>query len=201
MSLIVENQRIILKILVRVSFSGQYLVVSAQQRISSTSFRQLVFSRQCELQSVSEPVAEQAPLVMWRPIGSVIAAVQRVSTVKQQVIFFERNGLRHGEFSLPLAPRGPVPADARALQLDYNADSEVLAVLMGDSPSVPGSTFLLLYTQNNFHYYLKQAICLSTQIHECLTPCPSLSLFNNLYLPLLSRPRCHRVAALRRRAG
>jgi elongator complex protein 1 len=146
--------------------SGQYLVVTAQDRQSANSFRQLVFSRQCELQSISEPVAEQAPLVVWRPIGNVIAAVQRASAAKQQVIFFERNGLRHGEFSLPLAPRGPVPADARALQLDYSADSEVLAVLLGDAPSAPGRSFLLLYTQSNFHFSLKYAICLGTSMPD-----------------------------------
>jgi elongator complex protein 1 len=140
------------------------LVVSAQHRQSPTSFRQVVFSRQSELQSVSEPVADQAPLVVWRPIGNVIASVQRASAAKLQVIFFERNGLRHGEFSLPLAPRGPVPADAHALQVDYSADSEVLAVLLGDAPSAPGRSYLLLYTQNNYHYSLKFALCLGTSI-------------------------------------
>lgn len=35
-----------------------------------------------------------------RPSGSLIASTQRRPN-KHDVVFFERNGLRHGEFSLP----------------------------------------------------------------------------------------------------
>jgi len=38
--------------------------------------------------------------VIFRPSGSVIAGTMRKPN-KHEVIFFEKNGLRHGEFSLP----------------------------------------------------------------------------------------------------
>ena len=41
-----------------------------------------------------------AYFLLFRPSGSLIASVQTLPD-KQQVIFFEKNGLRHGEFLLP----------------------------------------------------------------------------------------------------
>ena len=44
------------------------------------------------------PGLEQS--LAWRPAGNLIASTQRLPH-RHDVVFFERNGLRHGEFTLP----------------------------------------------------------------------------------------------------
>jgi elongator complex protein 1 len=76
-----------------------------------------------------------------------------------QIIFFERNGLRHGEFTLPPPPF--LAAAARCVQIEYNCDSELMALLLhcdGDGGSGSGSerqSWVLVYTHSNGHHYLK----------------------------------------------
>ena len=43
-------------------------------------------------------------LFLFRPSGSLIASTQR-KPHRHDVVFFERNGLKHGEFSLPFGKR------------------------------------------------------------------------------------------------
>jgi elongator complex protein 1 len=60
------------------------------------------------LQSTSEPVAGLEHPLAWRPSGNLIASTQRFGFEgggvgregRYDVVFFERNGLRHGEFGL-----------------------------------------------------------------------------------------------------
>ena len=42
--------------------------------------------------------------ISYRPSGNLIASTQRRPN-KHDVIFFEKNGLRHGEFTLPFKPK------------------------------------------------------------------------------------------------
>ncbi|KAI1045269.1 hypothetical protein LB505_005028 [Fusarium chuoi] len=58
-----------------------------------------------------------------------MAGIQRKSN-QIDVVFFERNGLRHGEFTLR-SPSGPVEAHER-IRLEWNSDSTVLAVIFKD---------------------------------------------------------------------
>ena len=74
-----------------------------------------------------------------------------------QIIFFERNGLRYTEFSLPPAPH--LSASACCTQLDYSADSELLGVLLTE-PGCVGRTWMFIYTHSNGHHYLKWSSCL-----------------------------------------
>jgi elongator complex protein 1 len=39
----------------------------------------------------------------WKPSGNVMASTQRLPN-KHIVVFLEKNGLKHGEFTLPFAP-------------------------------------------------------------------------------------------------
>lgn len=106
-----------------------------------------VYSRDGVLDSVSEAVDGMEGALSWRPAGNLLASTQRKAT-GIDVIFFERNGLRHGEFSL----RPPEGRDLSADQVDlhWNADSSVLAVSLDDR--------VQLWTMGNYHWYLKQEI-------------------------------------------
>ena len=75
-----------------------------------------VYTREGTLDSVSEPVDRLSNVVSWRPSGNLIAAVQRKYNESPDLVFFERNGLRRGEFSLRVEPENQV------LGLDWNVD-------------------------------------------------------------------------------
>ncbi|KAI0147822.1 elongator complex protein [Xylariaceae sp. FL1272] len=111
-----------------------------------------VFSRDGVLDSVSEPVNHMESTLSWRPSGNLIAGIQRLED-RVDVIFFERNGLRHGQFSLR-NPEGRTLADDK-VQLAWNSDSTVLAVTLNDR--------VQLWTMGNYHWYLKQEIFTESQ--------------------------------------
>jgi len=125
---------------------GAYLAISA---ISAGSRRLIrVYSREGVLDSVSEPVDGLEGALSWRPAGNLIAGIQRLSD-RVDVVFFERNGLRHGQFSLRLKPEQMHLPDHH-ISLSWNSDSTVLAVAMADSTQ--------LWTMGNYHWYLKQEL-------------------------------------------
>lgn len=106
-----------------------------------------VYSRDGVLDSVSEPVDGMEGTLTWRPAGNLMAGIQRFAD-RVDVIFFERNGLRHGQFSLR-APEDRTLAKDR-IQLEWNSDSTILAVTLDDR--------IQLWTMGNYHWYLKQEI-------------------------------------------
>lgn len=107
-----------------------------------------VFTRDAVLDSVSEPVNGLESALSWRPSGNLIAGIQRLDD-HVDVVFFERNGLRHGQFSLRLS-RSDMESWASTIKLAWNIDSTVLAVTYSDR--------VQLWTMGNYHYYLKQEI-------------------------------------------
>jgi elongator complex protein 1 len=113
-----------------------------------------VYSREGELDSASEPVDGLESSLSWRPSGNLIAGIQRfVDSDRVDVVFFERNGLRHGEFTLR-STESPVTANDK-IQLEWNSDSTVLAVILND--------LVQLWTMGNYHWYLKQEIPMGTR--------------------------------------
>lgn len=128
---------------------GEFLSVSSVDNVSeSLSKRTIrVYGRNGALVNVSEPVDTMEGTIAWRPSGNVIASVQRKSPNNRDspdLIFFERNGLRRYEFSLRIAATEPVR------QLAWNADSNILAVLLQDR--------IQLWMTKNYYWYLKQEI-------------------------------------------
>lgn len=107
-----------------------------------------VYSRDGSLDSISEPVDYMEGAVSWRPVGNIIAGVQRLKG-RVDIIFFEKNGLRHGQFSLRLTEE-ELASRASNIKLLWNPDSTILAVQLMDS--------VQLWTMGNYHYYLKQEI-------------------------------------------
>ncbi|GJC82611.1 elongator complex protein 1 [Colletotrichum liriopes] len=110
-----------------------------------------VFSREGVLDSVSEPVDHLEGGLSWRPSGNLIAGIQRLED-RTDVVFFERNGLRHGQFTLRCAD-GPLSAHEK-IGLEWNSDSTVLAVILSDR--------IQLWTTGNYHWYLKQEVPLTS---------------------------------------
>ncbi|RKO84341.1 IKI3 family-domain-containing protein, partial [Blyttiomyces helicus] len=107
--------------------------------------------RECILQSTSEVVARLEHPLSWRPSGNLIASSQQLPH-RHDVVFFERNGLRHGEFTIR-------EEGARVVELLWNSDSTVLAVWL-ERVTAGGkkSSAVQLWTTNNYYWYFKQEI-------------------------------------------
>ncbi|KAL2136655.1 hypothetical protein VTI74DRAFT_2387 [Chaetomium olivicolor] len=124
---------------------GAYVAINYLQEGVRRVIR--VYNRDGELDSVSEPVDGLEGSLSWRPEGNLIAGIQRLPN-RVDVAFFERNGLRHGQFTL-LAP-AIAPDVLGDIALEWNSDSTVLAVILKDR--------VQLWTVGNYHWYLKQEI-------------------------------------------
>lgn len=125
---------------------GAYFAVNTVEQDRRRMIR--VYSREGQLDSVSEPVDGLEGALSWRPSGNLIASIRR-SSDRAEVVFFERNGLRHGQFDLRLTSE-ELQALVTPLSLRWNSDSNVLAV------SFPHK--VQLWTMSNYHYYLKQEL-------------------------------------------
>lgn len=124
---------------------GAFVAINAVQKDQRRTIR--VYSREGELDSASEPVDGLESTISWRPAGNLIAGIQRLSD-RVDVVFFERNGLRHGQFTLR-SSETDVQAEDR-ICLEWNSDSTVLAVML--------KRHVQLWTTGNYHWYLKQEI-------------------------------------------
>jgi elongator complex protein 1 len=125
---------------------GAYLAISTIEAGTRRLIR--VYSREGVLDSVSEPVDGLEGAISWRPAGNLIAGLQRMEDCIN-VVFFERNGLRHGQFSLRLS-YDQMRLPDQHICLSWNSDSTVLAVMMTDCTQ--------FWTMGNYHWYLKQEI-------------------------------------------
>ncbi|XP_037228727.1 elongator complex protein 1 isoform X2 [Falco rusticolus] len=132
---------------------GQFVAVSAV--CPETGARKVrVWNRELVLQSTSEPVSGLEQALSWRPSGNLIASTQEKNN-SYDVVFFEKNGLLHGEFTLPFQ-KGQVKVN----ELLWNADSTILAIWLEDlkvENSNPNS-YVQLWTTGNYHWYLKQSL-------------------------------------------
>jgi elongator complex protein 1 len=125
---------------------GAYFAVSKVEEERRRMIR--VYSREGHLDSVSEPVDGLEGALSWRPSGNLVASTRRIEE-KIEVVFFERNGLRHGQFDLRFTSE-EFAALTTPLTLKWNSDSNVLAVSYPDK--------VQLWTMSNYHYYLKQEL-------------------------------------------
>ena len=125
---------------------GAYVALNSIQNCHRRVIR--IYSREGALEGVSEPVDGLEGALSWRPAGNLLAAIQRLEKVIQ-VIFFERNGLRHGQFPLRLSQE-EMDSCGSSISLTWNVDSSVLAVCFKDRCQ--------LWTMGNYHYYLKQEV-------------------------------------------
>ncbi|KAM8803480.1 elongator complex protein 1 [Rhynchonycteris naso] len=138
---------------------GQFFAVSVV--CPETGARKVrVWNREFALQSTSEPVAGLGPALAWKPSGSLIASTQDKPN-QQDVVFFEKNGLLHGHFTLPF-----MKDEVKVNDLLWNADSTVLAVWLEELPmeeNVALKAYVQLWTVGNYHWYLKQSLPFSAR--------------------------------------
>ncbi|KAL7317602.1 putative elongator complex protein 1 [Mucor circinelloides] len=142
----------------RVSWRGDgsfFVVSDIDPRRSARVIR--IFNREGTLQNTSEPVDKLEQALDWRPSGNLIVSSQRLPH-RHDIVFFERNGLRHGEFTL----RETKEQTQRVLEVSWNADSTILAVWI-ESVNANGKLqkTVQLWTSKNYHWYMKQHIVLS----------------------------------------
>ncbi|XP_054667124.1 elongator complex protein 1 isoform X2 [Grus americana] len=132
---------------------GQFVAVSAV--CPETGARKVrVWNRELVLQSTSEPISGLEQALSWKPSGNLIASTQEKPN-RHDVVFLEKNGLLHGEFTLPFQ-KGQVKVN----ELLWNADSTILAIWLEDlkvENSNPNS-YVQLWTTGNYHWYLKQSL-------------------------------------------
>ncbi|CAZ85562.1 unnamed protein product [Tuber melanosporum] len=97
---------------------GEYLALSSVEDSKRRIIR--VYSRDGSLDSISEPVDGLEGPLSWRPAGNLMVGIQRLPE-RLDVVFFERNGLRHGEFTLRIPP--DKISNEKILELLWNHDS------------------------------------------------------------------------------
>lgn len=128
---------------------GQYFCISS---VNTNEERRYVriYDRDGTLQATNEVLEGLENLISWRPSGNWIATSQRKPN-KHDIIFLEKNGLQHGEFTLPYNK------DQKAIvEMSWNMDSDVFTLLLRDTMS--GMFSVQLWTVDNYHWYLKQEI-------------------------------------------
>lgn len=107
---------------------GAHFAVSTLDPSSSSDRRVIrTYSRLAVLQSTSEPVSGLEHPLAWSGSRGLIASTQRFAEGegrkgRHDLVFFERNGLRHGEFGLR------EEGEYRVKEVSWNADSTALAV-------------------------------------------------------------------------
>ncbi|GFR86599.1 elongator complex protein 1 [Elysia marginata] len=115
------------------------------------------WSRECIFQARSEAVDGLQHSLSWKPSGSLIASVQSMQHAgSQQIVFFEKNGLRHGQFTIPSVSE----KDLFVKQIMWNQDSTILMLHIDeyDGISKLDVSYIQLWTVNNYHWYLKQSL-------------------------------------------
>ncbi|KAF9450112.1 IkappaB kinase complex, IKAP component [Macrolepiota fuliginosa MF-IS2] len=154
---------------------GAYFVISSLSPPSPDGIVKRVlrvYDRQAALQSTSEDVPGLEHTVVWRPSGNLIVGTQRFGfegggagrAERHDVVFFERNGLRHGEFGLRMADiggkfKGLGNADGRkwgykVKETAWSSDSNILSIWVEHDEG----DIVQLWTTGNYHWYLKQEI-------------------------------------------
>ncbi|PHH81432.1 hypothetical protein CDD83_3579 [Cordyceps sp. RAO-2017] len=124
---------------------GAYVAINSARQADRRVIR--VYSRDGELDSATEPVDGLEASLSWRPSGNLIAGIQRLQD-RVDLVFFERNGLRHGQFTLR-CPENPAFPHSE-VRLQWNSDSTVLAVAF--------EAAIQLWVMGNYHWYLKQEV-------------------------------------------
>ncbi|XP_061644154.1 elongator complex protein 1 isoform X2 [Phyllopteryx taeniolatus] len=144
----------------RVTWRGDGQVFAVSGVCPWTGARKVrVWNREGVLQATSEPVDGLEQALCWKPSGSLMASTQRHPN-KHSVVFMEKNGLLHGDFTLPLRKD-----QAKVKELLWNNDSKVLGVWLEDLTAGEDGridTCVQLWTVANFHWYLKQSLDFGT---------------------------------------
>ncbi|XP_038147078.1 LOW QUALITY PROTEIN: elongator complex protein 1 [Cyprinodon tularosa] len=140
----------------RVTWRGDGQLFAVSAICPQTGARKVrVWNREGVLQATSEPINGLEQALCWKPSGSLIASSQRHPN-KHSVVFMEKNGLLHGDFTLPFTKD-----QVKVKELLWNIDSSVLAVWLEDLAAGGDGklrSYIQLWTVKNYHWYLKQSL-------------------------------------------
>jgi len=119
-----------------------------------------VWNRNLELQYMSEELQLiECGILTWIPDGRFICCVQRRDQQVNEIALFEKNGMIHKRITLPTMIRHLYVND-----LAWSSDSKILAIFVNQfvivDNRVESRPILLLYTVQNFQYYLKYSTSL-----------------------------------------
>jgi elongator complex protein 1 len=114
------------------------------------------------LQSTSETTLGLEHPLAWNSTGSLIASSQRFGPSlahgkegRHDIIFFERNGLRRGGFTLVSSADSKTDRGYQIREVAWSCDSSVLSVWIQFKD---GKDVVQLWTIGNYHWYLKHQI-------------------------------------------
>uniref|UniRef100_A0A8C4E912 Elongator complex protein 1 n=1 Tax=Dicentrarchus labrax TaxID=13489 RepID=A0A8C4E912_DICLA len=140
----------------RVTWRGDGQLFAVSAICLQTGARKVrVWNREGVLQATSEPINGLEQALCWKPSGSLIASTQRHPN-KHSVVFMEKNGLLHGDFTLPFSKD-----QSKVKDLLWNSDSTILAVWLEDMSAGEDkqvNTYIQLWMVGNYHWYLKQSL-------------------------------------------
>lgn len=148
----------------RISWCGDGEMFAVSYVTNESKCRRIrVINNEGVLQYTSEETSGLEQALSWKPSGSLIASSQRFPN-KHDIVFFEKNGLRHGEFSLPFKP-----SEVLVKEVLWNQDSTVLIVWLEKlENNAVTSSIIQLWTTGNYHWYLKQELRYNEKIcHIC----------------------------------
>ncbi|KAK7881520.1 hypothetical protein WMY93_029929 [Mugilogobius chulae] len=140
----------------RVSWRGDGQLFAVSAVCPQSGARRIrLWSREGVLQATSEAISSLEQPLSWRPSGNLIASTQKQHN-KHRVVFLEKNGLQHGDFTLPTSS-----TQTKVKELWWNNDSTVLALWLEEFNNAEGgkpNTHFQLWTTGNYHWYLKQSL-------------------------------------------
>ncbi|XP_043471428.1 putative elongator complex protein 1 [Leptopilina heterotoma] len=134
----------------RVTWNGDGAMFAVSFINNESEARQFkVYNRENVLQYTSELLDGLEENISWKPMGNLIATTQKQPN-KHVVALFEKNGLKHREFALPSNLK------LKVKDLLWSDDSEILAIWCKNLETE--ETIVQLWTEGNYHWYLKQSL-------------------------------------------
>ncbi|KAL7061436.1 hypothetical protein AAHC03_0892 [Spirometra sp. Aus1] len=134
--------------------SRYFAVLWTDSQQSPARRRIRIFNQNGDVQSTSEETPGLETGLSWRPKVQLVATSRRRTQRGLDLVFFELNGLQHGELELLAAHRAPY---YRVQDIQFECNDYIMAVLL--VPTGTGSRDLLplvrLYTTSNYHWYVK----------------------------------------------
>ena len=125
-----------------------------------------VFNREGQLQSTSELVSNLAPCLSWKTFRLITSSMSKPNG-SNVIGFFEKNGLRHGEFDLPV--------ESRVKMLVWNSDASILAAHIVEEKS--GNDVVQLWVASNYNWQLKKTWTQKEVLSVMWDPMMPLSFF------------------------
>ncbi|CAH8592942.1 unnamed protein product [Schistosoma haematobium] len=135
---------------------GLYFAVSWIDPLTENRRRIRVYNDTGELFSTTEITNMISPGLCWRPRVQLITTAQRREGRGLDIIFFESNSQRHGEFEL-IGDESEKFYQVESIM--FNPTGSILAVLCSGTQNHPW--FIRLLTCSNYQWSIKQHFCIA----------------------------------------